>query len=975
MVQKQGCLLLLHGLAAFQLAVAQPITTILGGNQPGEVPASSYFVGPISNMVTAPNGNIYFIDQGIVREYDALRKTVRRFAGGGRNGFIGNHTLATSYALPFSTLGVPYGLAVCPNADVYFSNGVGDAIYKVNARDGILSVAMAPTQRGFNGDGIDARVAWSDLSGNFKGVGLACDATSSLLFTDNGNHRVRKIDAQTGLVTTVAGNGRTGQRADGGLATASSIENPQSIALDATGNLYILEANGTYLRKVSAGGVLTTVVGPGVGAPTSTGSLGQPNLRLAPASRIAADADGNLVVSDGFSNVRLIDVRAGTMTMLLERGGRGVYAGDGANVTGVRLGGSVAIGFDSDGKVLVADHALGRIISVDTATRRVATLFGNGIGSYGGTSGFPATVGTLGDPTGVAVDSLGNLFVTNSLGGFIHRLGNGSRFAFKVIGGGQGATNPTTPVPTSAFTPDEPAGIAVDAKGDVYISDARRHLIYKADLHARTVQTVAGSGVAGFSGDNGRALDASLNRPYGVAVGLNGALYFADVNNHRVRRVLDGQITTIAGTGSSGAGPDGVAATSSALSFPHGVAVDSSNNVYIADMNNGRVRVVSALDGRIRTLASGYRGAQLIAAPLSGNAIFPTGPSGIALDSQRNVYFSADSKVHRIDASTGQVTVVAGAGTSLDEGVDASQSALASPIGLAVGADGTIYIAAASGGRIQKIAGASPDFGPSYQGMWWNRQENGWGINFTHQGNTIFATWFTYGDGNRAAWMTGTATKAGDVFSGTLYRLRGPVFHSSPFSPTAVTTQPVGTFSLRFANGSANGSANASSAEFVFTVDGVTVRKMIEPFEFGERPTCKFVPASTLRQSTNMLDMWWAAPAGSESGWGINFAHHGDTIFATWFTYGPDNEPRWVVATLNRQQNGRFEGDLYRSTGTPFLVQPYDVRAHTSSVAGTLSVGFSDGDHGTMRYEWDGVQSSVALTRFVFGGTRTICNQ
>ncbi len=189
---------------------------------------------------------------------------------------------------------------------------------------------------------------------------------------------------------------------------------------------------------------------------------------------------------------------------------------------------------------------------------------------------------------------------------------------------------------------------------------------------------------------------------------------------------------------------------------------------------------------------------------------------------------------------------------------------------------------------------------PNYQGLWWEAPpglESGWGINFAHQGDIIFATWFTYDTTGKAWWLTMTANKTADnAYAGTIYQTRGPAFNAVPFSPAQVTATPIGSGTLNF--------TSASIGTFSYTVNGVSQTKAVTREVFGTLPTCTFGAQPNLALATNYQDLWWAAPAGSESGWGVNLTHQGDTIFASWFTYDTDGTPLWLVATAPKTSAG-----------------------------------------------------------------------
>jgi len=273
------------------------------------------------------------------------------------------------------------------------------------------------------------------------------------------------------------------------------------------------------------------------------------------------------------------------------------------------------------------------------------------------------------------------------------------------------------------------------------------------------------------------------------------------------------------------------------------------------------------------------------------------------------------------------------------------------------------------------FAGATATLGASapavnYEGLWWNApaaSESGWGINFAHQGDTIFATWFTYDTTGKAWWLVMTATQsAPNVFSGTLFQTHGPAFNAVPFSPAAVVPTSVGAGTLTF--------SDASNGTFAYTVNGISQTKAITRQVFGPLPTCTFGAQPNLALATNYQDLWWAAPAASESGWGINFTHQGDTIFATWFTYDLDGTPLWLVATTNKTAAGVYAGTLFRTTGPAFNAMPFNPAEVVATPVGTATLTFADGNDAMFAYTVNGVSQTKAITRQVFRAPGTVCS-
>jgi serine protease len=274
-----------------------------------------------------------------------------------------------------------------------------------------------------------------------------------------------------------------------------------------------------------------------------------------------------------------------------------------------------------------------------------------------------------------------------------------------------------------------------------------------------------------------------------------------------------------------------------------------------------------------------------------------------------------------------------------------------------------------AGAAVRAAANFTGATAVNYQGLWWAapaNSESGWGLNLAHQGDTIFATWFTYDGTGKAWWLSMTANKvAANAYSGVLVQTQGPAFSAVPFDPARVSPAGVGNATLTF--------DDANNARFAYTVNGVSQTKAITREVFGVAPTCAFGAQSDLALAKNYQDLWWAAPAGSESGWGINLTMQSNVIFATWFTYDVDGTPLWLSVTATNVGAGVYSGQLARTRGPAFDAVPFDPSKVTRSPVGTATFTFSDGDHATFAYTVNGVSQSKPITREVFVNPGTVC--
>ena len=253
----------------------------------------------------------------------------------------------------------------------------------------------------------------------------------------------------------------------------------------------------------------------------------------------------------------------------------------------------------------------------------------------------------------------------------------------------------------------------------------------------------------------------------------------------------------------------------------------------------------------------------------------------------------------------------------------------------------------------------------NYQGLWWNPPaEAGWGINFAHQGDVIFATWFTYDKAGEPWWLIAELRKtAAGSYAGNVATVTGPAFNAQPFDPGKVAETAVGTLAVTF--------ASATQGSLTYTVNGVTQTKTISKQVFGADPTCVWGQQANLAAATNYQDLWWN-PA--EAGWGVNFTHQGDVIFATWFTYDGAGKPWWLIAELRQTGAGVYGGKVSTVKGPAFDAVPFDAGKVVETVVGEATVSFADGNHGSFAYTVNGTTQAKAVTRQVFAAPGTVCS-
>lgn len=341
-----------------------------------------------------------------------------------------------------------------------------------------------------------------------------------------------------GTITAHAGTGEKGFAGDGGPATRAQLNQPFDVAFDRAGNLHVSDTFNHRVRKVDAKtGTITTVVGKGIkgftgdGGPATDAGLNEPY-------GIELDAEGNLFIVDRLNYcVRRVDGKTGVISTVAGTGGKSGYSGDGGPATVALLREPNGICLDGKGKLYIADVADQRVRVVDLKSGTIGTAAGNGKKLSAGDGGHLKDA-TFAGPRAVAVGPDGSLYVVEREGNSVRRIdlaaGTITRFAGT---GKKGYTGDGGPAKDATF--DGPKELDIDRDGNVYVVDTENEAIRRIDAKTGIVTTVAGKGRTKTPGlgDGGPATAATLGRPHGVAVGPDGAVYIGDTNSHRVRRV------------------------------------------------------------------------------------------------------------------------------------------------------------------------------------------------------------------------------------------------------------------------------------------------------------------------------------------------------------------------------------------------------------------------------------------------------
>ncbi len=657
---------------------------------PDGIPAVQSDLDYPTDVAVDKLGNIYVTESlgGRVRRIDSdgLISTV---ADARRRGGSGSVDAALWFWL-FQ----PERLAADDRGNVYFSHFGGNRICKVDS-DGSFSTfaGMGPVYSGHAGEGAPATEALLSSVG-----GIASDGHGQVYFSDMYNHCIRRVDTQ-GTIETIAGAGAPGLGGDGGPARKGLLDSPGGLAVDESGAVYFADERNSRVRRIGKHGIIETIAGGGRRRLATGDGVPATTARLKGPMGVAADAKGNIyIVERSMHRVRRVSVD-GVISTLAGTGERG-SGGDFELATKSRLKFPVGVAVDAEGQVYVADASNNRVRRVGQ-DGRIETIAGTGkIGCEG--DGGPARKALLSGPCGVVVDCAGNVYIGDTHNHRVRKVDRSGLISTIAGTGAAGYGGDGRRASEAVF--NLPMGVAVDALGNVYVSDFRNHRLRKIDPSG-TVSTVAGTGEPGYGGDGGPAVEAKLSSPDLIATDASGNVFLADRHNDRVRMVsAEGIITTVAGSGRRGFQGDRGAAKQAFLYEPAGVAVDPDGNVYVADHRNGRVRVIDR-DGIIRTFAGGGEVFVNGDGGRAKEACFGN-PRGIAVDPSGTVYV-ADNHRHRIRkfVQGGRISTIAGTGEAAywGDGGPAVAALLRSPEGLAVDASGNVYVADSGNDRLRRI--------------------------------------------------------------------------------------------------------------------------------------------------------------------------------------------------------------------------------------------------------------------------------
>jgi sugar lactone lactonase YvrE len=622
--------------------------------------------GPVA-LLNSPEG-IAVDSSGNAYVTDLQNDCIRKISTSGEVTTVAGSQGAPGFYVPFS---IGDSIAVDGSGTIFFTDQTHALVCKITT-NGVESTVAGMAGRPVYVDGTGTAAGFQDPEG------IAVDANDNLYVAESTTGVIRKI-TPAGVVTTLAGDFNVRGGSADGTGLNAQFSSPTSVTVDNIGNVYVADERNETIRKISPLGVVSTLAGTAgnSGSANGTGPAAQFNLP----SSVSVDEEGNVYVCDyGDSIIRKVTA-GGVVTTLAGTPNR-TGSADGIGPA-AEFYFPVEVAVDSSGNVFVTNRG-------DNTVRKISPT-----GSVGTVAGFPGQLGSVDGggpharfnvPNGVAVDAYGDVFVTDTFNSTIREIPVGSPVT--CLAGQTGVEGSADGVGGSAlFT--SPSGLAIDATGNLYVSDYGTDTIRKV-TPSGVVTTLAGT--AGISGSaDGTGAAAKFNRPGGVGVDGAGNVYVADSANNTIRKISSsGVVSTLAGSAGSFGTADGMG-SSARFNQPYGIAIDGSGNIYVGDINNNTIRKVTAA-GMVTTII-GNAGVAGSADGMGTKALLNQ-PGGLAFDSYGNLIIAdTGNNTIRLAAPSGLVNTIAGTAgvTGSANGIGAA-AGFSTPIGVAVDSSDNIYV-------------------------------------------------------------------------------------------------------------------------------------------------------------------------------------------------------------------------------------------------------------------------------------------
>lgn len=659
-------------------------------------------------MCVGADGSIYVADglANRVRRF-TIGGTISTVAGAGNPGFTGDGGLATQ-----ALLRGPFGVCVDASNTLFIADRFNARVRAVNQLTGVITTVIGG---GAGFDGVGTAVALSQPEACLtlpQRAPWVIAPAHAILVADARGHRIIRltyeVDPQGNVINpvvdTVCGTGVEGNSPDGTLATAADIFIPLGIDYDSNDFIYIYDQFAANVRRFQLGGTLETVCGDPTGLDCSYAGDGGPAVDARTCGfYLAVDRqDGDFVYLADYVANRVRRFQVGGIIDTVAGNGLSGDSGLGGPATGATLALNSGVNIMPDGSIITGAQATRRVYQF-TVGGTIDVIAGRAAAAVSGEGG-PAVAATLNHPI-ATVGPDGAVYIAEALQGRLRRVDPITGLITTVVGQGILGLNGNDGPLAEAFI-DAVFGLAVDASGDVFIVELNQSVVRKVDVDADRISIVAGNGSFSAAGDGGQAKDAGFVQPIAVAFSAaTGAMYVADFTGNSIRRIgTDGIITTVAGGG--GDTSDGVLATDAELVNPVALAVGANETIYVAQAAPAHVVRTFQLGGTIRTLAGVFDQAGYNGDSIPGAGALLNNPQGVAVDAQGNV-FVADSdnqRIRRINTA-GFISTVAGTGEigSGPDGVPPSQSRLNAPRHITIDTRGNLYVAEEFGRRVRRF--------------------------------------------------------------------------------------------------------------------------------------------------------------------------------------------------------------------------------------------------------------------------------
>lgn len=351
---------------------------------------------------------------------------------------------------------------------------------------------------------------------------------------------VCSIPSRAQIINTVVGSGTSGHTGDGGAATSATLNTPAGIGFNSSGSMFVTEYNGNYIREINTSGTISTYAGTGSASSTGDGFAASLATLKNPAG-IAYDASGNMYVAEAGGN-RIRKITTAGIISTIAGTGAASSTGDGSAATSATLNSPTDLAFDASGDLYISESGGNRIRKITTSTGNISTFAGTGTASSTGDGG-AANAATVNSPAGILFDGSGNLYIAENGGNRIRKINTSGNIS-TVAGNGTASSTGDGSAATSA-TVKGPRSLAMDASGNLFISEESGSIIRKINFTSGNISTIAGTGTFGYSGDGDDATSATFKTPYSITF-HNGNLYIVDLSSYVVRRVCNAPVPTVA---------------------------------------------------------------------------------------------------------------------------------------------------------------------------------------------------------------------------------------------------------------------------------------------------------------------------------------------------------------------------------------------------------------------------------------------